>query len=148
MDIGRRLRREQDFGTIAGWVEARDIRDGEHRKGEFNFGGLLLCDLCRVGSETAVKEGGTSIVRRVELTRIPVSALASLSQKVARYLKEMGMIPYYHNRKRLAPELEGGAIFVESLDEVSLAFDTAPFRFYLSIALLYLPSRPSDCTTF
>ena len=87
-------------------------------------------------------------MRRVELTRIPVSALASLSQKVARYLKEMGMIPYYHNRKRLAPELEGGAIFVESLDEVSLAFDTAPFRFYLSIALPYLPSRPSDCTTF
>ena len=40
-------------------------------------------------------------------------------KKVATYLKAMGMIPYYHNRTRLAPELEAGATFVANLDEVS-----------------------------
>ena len=62
----------------------------------------------------------------------------------------MGMVTYYHNRKRIAPELEGGAIFVESLDDVSFAFNSlflvAPFsRFSFSSApLLELPIATSS----
>jgi len=36
MDVGRRLRREQDSRKVAGWVEARNTGNGKHWEGEFS----------------------------------------------------------------------------------------------------------------
>ncbi|KAL7413782.1 D-isomer specific 2-hydroxyacid dehydrogenase [Mrakia frigida] len=90
------------------------------RRGEWTSGGDSVANKTLGRSQVGLKLG--------------ILGMGSIGRKVARYLKEMGMIPYYHNRKRLAPELEGGAIFVESLDEFLKLSDVLSIHVPLSEA--------------
>ena len=94
------------------------------------IGILLILGACRRASEgiDSAREGGWKwsadylIGKQLTGTRLGVLGMGIIGQKIAKIAKSLGMIIHYHNRSKLIPEKEDGAIYhdnVKSLFSVS-----------------------------
>ena len=94
------------------------------------IGILLILGACRRASEwiDSAREGGWKwsadylIGKQLTGTRLGVLGMGRIGQKIAKIAKSLGMIIHYHNRSKLIPEKEDGAIYhdnVKSLFSVS-----------------------------
>ena len=87
------------------------------------IGILLILGACRRASEgiESAKEGGWKwsadylIGKQLTGTRLGVLGMGRIGQKIANIAKSLGMIIHYHNRSKLNPEKENGAIYHENL---------------------------------
>ena len=92
------------------------------------IGVLLILGACRRAAEgiESAKEGGWKwsadylIGKQLTGTRLGVLGMGRIGQKIASIAKSLGMIIHYHNRSKLSPEKENGAIYHDNLKSLSL----------------------------
>ena len=94
------------------------------------IGILLILGACRRASEgiESARQGGWKwsadylIGKQLTGSRLGILGMGRIGQKIAKIAKSLGMIIHYHNRSKLIPEKEDGAIYhdnVKSLFSVS-----------------------------
>ena len=94
------------------------------------IGILLILGACRRAAEgiEAAREGGWKwsadylIGKQLTGTRLGILGMGRIGQKIAKIAKSLGMVIHYHNRSKLKPEKEDGAIYhdnIKSLFSVS-----------------------------
>ena len=87
------------------------------------IGVLLILGACRRAAEgiESAREGGWKwsadylIGKQLTGTRLGILGMGRIGQKIARIAKSLGMIIHYHNRSKLKPEKEEGAIYHDSV---------------------------------
>ena len=87
------------------------------------IGVLLILGACRRASEgiASAREGGWKwsadylIGKQLTGTRLGVLGMGRIGQKIAKIAKSLGMVIHYHNRSKLNPEKENGAIYHDNL---------------------------------
>ncbi len=87
------------------------------------IGVLLILGACRRAAEgiNSAREGGWKwsadylIGKQLTGTRLGVLGMGRIGQKIAKIAKSLGMIIHYHNRSKLNPEKENGAIYHDSV---------------------------------
>ena len=87
------------------------------------IGVLLILGACRRAAEgiNSAREGGWKwsadylIGKQLTGTRLGVLGMGRIGQKIAKIAKSLGMIVHYHNRSKLHPEKENGAIYHDSV---------------------------------
>ena len=87
------------------------------------IGVLLILGACRRATEgiRSAREGGWTwaadylIGKQLTGTRLGVLGMGRIGQKIAKVAKSLGMIIHYHNRSKLSPEKENGAIYHDNL---------------------------------
>ena len=92
------------------------------------IGILLILGACRRAAEgiESAREGGWKwsadylIGKQLTGTRLGVLGMGRIGQKIASIAKSLGMIIHYHNRSKLSPEKENGAIYHDNLKSLSL----------------------------
>ena len=95
------------------------------------IGVLLILGACRRAAEgiESAKEGGWKwsadylIGKQLTGTRLGVLGMGRIGQKIASIAKSLGMIIHYHNRSKLSPEKEKGAIYHDSLKSLFAVSD-------------------------
>tara|TARA_X000000950_G_scaffold52826_1_gene62570 strand:+ start:416 stop:1369 length:954 start_codon:yes stop_codon:yes gene_type:complete len=95
------------------------------------IGVLLILGACRRAAEgiESAKEGGWKwsadylIGKQLTGTRLGVLGMGRIGQKIASIAKSLGMIIHYHNRSKLSPEKEKGAIYHNSLKSLFAVSD-------------------------
>jgi glyoxylate reductase len=95
------------------------------------IGVLLILGACRRAAEgiESAKEGGWKwsadylIGKQLTGTRLGVLGMGRIGQKIASIAKSLGMIIHYHNRSKLSPEKEKGAIYYDSLKSLFAVSD-------------------------
>ena len=95
------------------------------------IGVLLILGACRRAAEGIVsaKEGGWKwsadylIGKQLTGTRLGVLGMGRIGQKIASIAKSLGMIIHYHNRSKLSPEKENGAIYHDNLKSLFAVSD-------------------------
>ena len=94
------------------------------------IGILLILGACRRAAEgiEAAREGGWKwsadylIGKQLTGTRLGISGMGRIEQKIAKIAKSLGLVIHYHNRSKLKDEKEDGAIYhdnIKSLFSVS-----------------------------
>lgn len=134
MDFRWGFSREQDVGKVSRRIQRFLVRGGDLR-----YSLLFFVRLARFfgRSQVGLRLGivGMGSIGRVRpifpplppLSFFPLSSSSphlpllflSFAQIVARYLTALGMKVSYYNRNKLSQDLEAGATYVSSLDEVS-----------------------------
>ena len=87
------------------------------------IGILLILGACRRAAEgiESAKEGGWKwsadylIGKQLTGTRLGILGMGRIGQKIANIARSFGMIIHYHNRSKLSPEKEKGAIYHEDI---------------------------------
>tara|TARA_B100000989_G_scaffold36653_1_gene23272 strand:- start:475 stop:1428 length:954 start_codon:yes stop_codon:yes gene_type:complete len=95
------------------------------------IGVLLILGACRRAAEgiESAKEGGWKwsadylIGKQLTGTRLGVLGMGRIGQKIASIAKSLGMIIHYHNRSKLSPEKENGAIYHDNLKSLFAVSD-------------------------
>ena len=95
------------------------------------IGVLLILGACRRAAEgiESAKEGGWKwsadylIGKQLTGTRLGVLGMGRIGQKIASIAKSLGMIIHYHNRSKVSPEKEKGAVYPNSLKSLFAVSD-------------------------
>jgi len=90
------------------------------------IGVLLILGACRRASEGI--EGAKAsnwkwsadylIGKQLTGTRLGILGMGRIGQKIAKVAKSLGMVIHYHNRSKLAPDKDQGAIYHENLNDL------------------------------
>ena len=95
------------------------------------IGVLLILGACRRATEgiRSARDGGWTwaadylIGKQLTGTRLGVLGMGRIGQKIAKVAKSLGMIIHYHNRSKLSPEKENGAIYHDNLKSLFSSSD-------------------------
>ena len=106
------------------------------------IGILLILGACRRASEgiQAAKESNWKwsadylIGKQLTGSRLGILGMGRIGQKIANVAKSLGMIIHYHNRSKLSPEKEQGAVYHDNLKSLMKVSD----------CLLYTSPSPRD----
>ena len=95
------------------------------------IGVLLILGACRRASEgiESAREGGWKwsadylIRKQLTCSRLGILGMGRIGQKIAKIAKSLGMIIHYHNRSKLSPDKEDGAIYHDNLKSLFSVYD-------------------------